>query len=160
MGKDRGPEPVCLAEDTSKTTEVGPAWLRATGQRGLAQAAQEAEHFLPAQGSQLWDRARGGNLRAQRLCLGAAGNWTSDKALNRQKVCPPEGPSGTLLLSAFWLVSQTRLASFLPQGAAGHLRSIPLIGREGALSLQICRPGRRGCSPAELRGSQGGLRCS
>lgn len=150
---------MCLVEDTSKTTEVGPAWLRATGQKGLAQAAQEAEHFLPAQDHRLWDRARGGNPRAQRLCLGAAGIWAPDKALSRQKVCHPQGPSGTLLLSAFWLVNQTRLASFLPR-AAGHLRSVPLIGREGALSLQICRPGRRGCSPAELGGRQGGLRCS
>lgn len=46
-------------EDTSKTTEVGPAWLRATGQKGLDQAAQEAEHFLPAQGSQALGQGKG-----------------------------------------------------------------------------------------------------
>lgn len=101
MEKDRGPERVCLVEDTSKTTEVGPAWHRAAGQKGLVQAAQRAEHVLPAQGSQALGQGKCGNPRAQRLRLGAAENWALVKALRRQKVCHP----GAFLAPCFVLPS-------------------------------------------------------
>lgn len=108
---------MCLVEEASKTTEVGPAWLRAIGQ---VLAWTEAPTSCPGiTGS--GDRARGGNPRAQSaMCLGVAENWALEKALRRQKGCHPRYPPEPLLHSAFGLVNPDQ-PRFVPVGSVGHL---------------------------------------
>lgn len=116
---------MCLVEDTSKTTEVGPAWRGATGQKGLAQAAQEAEHFLPAQGSQALGQGKRWKPKGTEAVFGSSRELGPGQSPTQAEGLSSRGLSGTLLLSAFWLINQTGLAPFLPWGSrwASSVRS-------------------------------------